>query len=96
MKLTTTYNWRANGKVERGHAPIVNALVKSCDGRMGQWPNLLPLALLADRTTVSTVTGFAPLQLFNGHLPLMFVESAISTWRTIGWKDGVIREELLQ
>lgn len=33
LKLTTAYNPAANGKIERGHAPIVNALVKSGGGR---------------------------------------------------------------
>ena len=30
FKLTTAYNPEANGKSERGHPPIVNALVKAC------------------------------------------------------------------
>jgi hypothetical protein len=36
LKLTTTNNFSANGNVECGHAPIVNALVKGCAGRKGQ------------------------------------------------------------
>lgn len=36
LKLTTAYNPAANGKVEHGHAPVVNALVKSCGGKQGQ------------------------------------------------------------
>ena len=35
LSLTTTYNPEANGKVERGHEPIVKALVRACDGRVG-------------------------------------------------------------
>jgi hypothetical protein len=30
LNLITTYNPAANGKSERGHPPIANALVKSC------------------------------------------------------------------
>ncbi|CAM6082342.1 unnamed protein product [Calypogeia fissa] len=30
-----------------------------------------------------------------GHLPLMPVEEDVRSWRTISWKDGVTREELL-
>ena len=32
LTLTTAYNPEANGKIERGHSPIVKALVKACDG----------------------------------------------------------------
>ena len=32
LTLTTTYNPEANGKIERGHSPIVKALAKACDG----------------------------------------------------------------
>ncbi|WP_217591542.1 hypothetical protein, partial [Burkholderia sp. GbtcB21] len=38
LKLTTSYNPEANGKSERGHPPIVNALVKSCEGKASLWP----------------------------------------------------------
>ena len=31
LTLTTTYNPEANGKIERGHSPIVKALAKACD-----------------------------------------------------------------
>lgn len=33
LKLITAYNPAANGKTERGHAPIVNAMVKSRGGK---------------------------------------------------------------
>ena len=51
LSLTTAYNPKANGKVERGHGRIV------CEGRLGNWPRLLPYALWADRTTHSSGTG---------------------------------------
>jgi hypothetical protein len=35
LTLTTTYNRKANGKIKRGHNPIVKALVKACDKRLG-------------------------------------------------------------
>ena len=63
LSLTTTYNPEANGKVERGHRPIGKALVRACGGQVGNWPRLLPYALLADRTTHSLVTGFMPMEL---------------------------------
>ena len=66
-----------NGKVERGHSPIVKALVKSCDGKIANWPHLLPYALWADRTTHSSVTGFMQLELILGQKPIMPVEQSI-------------------
>ena len=38
LSLTTAYNPEANGKVERGQGPIVKALVKSCAGKLSEWP----------------------------------------------------------
>ena len=43
LKLSLTPE--ANGKIERGHPPIVKALVKACAGKPGDWPRLLPFAL---------------------------------------------------
>jgi transposase InsO family protein len=48
LSFTTAYNPEANGKVERGHGPIVKALVRACEGQVGNWPRLLPYALWAD------------------------------------------------
>ena len=36
LSLTTAYNPEANGKVERGYGPIVKALVKYCQGKVGE------------------------------------------------------------
>ena len=33
LKLTTSYNPEANGKNERGHPPIIQALVKACKNK---------------------------------------------------------------
>ena len=46
--LTTAYNPEANGKIKQGHGPIVKALVRACNGRVGNWPQLLPYALWVD------------------------------------------------
>ena len=32
LSLTTTSNPEANGKIERGHSPIVKAIVRACEG----------------------------------------------------------------
>ena len=35
LSLMTAYNPEANGKIERGHGSIVKALVRGCNGRVG-------------------------------------------------------------
>ena len=95
LALTTAYNPEANGKSERGHSPIVKALVKACDGKMFDWPRLLPFALWADRTTHSTVTGYMPAELMYGQKPVMPIEEVVPTWGVLPWEDGLSREELL-
>jgi transposase InsO family protein len=66
LSLTTAYNPEANGKIERGHSPIVKALVKACQHKIGEWLRLLPFALWADKTTHSSVTGYMPAELIFG------------------------------
>ena len=95
LSLTTAYNPEANRKVERGHRPIVKALVRACGGQVGNWPRLLPYAFWADRTTHSSVTGFMPAEFMYGQKPIMPMERSISSWATVGWRDEMSREELL-
>jgi hypothetical protein len=96
LRLTTAYNPEANGKVERGHPPIIQALVKACKGNFKQWPKLLPFALWADRTTHSSVTGYMPLELMLGQKPIMPAEENVPTWMFLAWEDEITRERLLE
>jgi hypothetical protein len=95
LSLTTAYNPEANGKVERGHSPIIKALVKSCQGKTGEWPRLLLFALWADRMTHSSITGYLPAELIFGQKPIMPVERSIVSWLALPWQDEIIREYLL-
>ena len=95
LSLTTAYNPEANRKIERGHGPIVKAIVCTCEGRVGSWPRLLPYALWADRTTHSSVIGYMPTELMYGQKPIMPVERMIASWTAINWSNEMSREELL-
>ena len=95
LTLTTAYNPEANGKIERGHSPIVKALAKACDGRVKDWPQMLPYALWADQTTHSSITGYMPAELMIGQAPVMPTETAIATWTMLPWKEEMSREDLL-
>ncbi|KAL3702469.1 hypothetical protein R1sor_020491 [Riccia sorocarpa] len=95
LKLTTAMNPEGIGKSERGHPPIVHALVKACDGKFRQWPRLLPFALWADRSTHSTTTGYMPVQLMLGQKPIMPIEDTVLSWVSLPWEDGIDHETLL-
>ena len=86
LRLTTAYNHEANGKSERRHPPIINALVKACKEKPKQWPRLLFFALWADRTTHRTVTGYMPIELMLGLKPIMPAEDLVPTWVFLDWK----------
>lgn len=94
LKLTTSYNPETNGKSERGHPPIIYALVKACKNKSIKWPKLLPFALWADRTIHSTVTGYMPIELMLGQKSMMPVERTYPTWMFLSWKDNIDRERL--
>ena len=79
----------------RTSSPIVKALAKACDGRVKDWPQMLPYALWADRTTHSSVTGYMPAELMTGQAPIMPTETAIATWTVLPWKEEMSWEELL-
>lgn len=96
LKLTTSYNPEANGKSERGHPPIIQALVKACKSKSIHWPKLLPFALWADRTTHSTVTGYMPMELMLGQKPMMPAEEIYPTWLFLSWEDDIDRQTLLE
>ncbi|KAL3686292.1 hypothetical protein R1sor_008866 [Riccia sorocarpa] len=95
LKLTTAMNPECIGKSERGHPPIVHALVKACDGKYRQWPRLLPFALWADKSTHSTTTGYMPVQLMLGQKPIMPIEDTVLSWVSLPWEDGVDHKTLL-
>ena len=35
LSLMTAYNPQAQGKIERGHGPIIKAIVRACKDRVG-------------------------------------------------------------
>ena len=74
--MTTAYNPEANGKIERGHSPIMKALAKACDGRVKDWPQMFPYALWVDRTMHSSVTGYKLVELMTGQAPVMPTEKS--------------------
>jgi hypothetical protein len=89
------YNKHASGVVEQGHFTLREALVKSCGGKINLWPEKLAAALLADRITVSRVTGFSPYQLLHGTDPILPFDLAEATFMVNGFRPGMTTTELL-
>jgi hypothetical protein len=89
------YNKHANGVVEQGHYTLREAIVKSCGGKIDLWPEKLAVALLADRVTVSRVTGFSPFQLLHATDPVLPFDLAEATFMVSGFRSGMTTAELL-
>ncbi|KAG5458929.1 MAG: ribonuclease H-like domain-containing protein [Olpidium bornovanus] len=95
LHLTTPYNPGANGKVERGHRSLLGILRKSCNSHLRDWARKLPLALWADRTTVSRSTGYMPAELLTGTRPSFPVDMDMLRWAGLPWEDGCTTDELI-
>ena len=85
------YNPRANGQVKRGHAPLVNALIKM----RGKWIENLPTVLYADRATVRRSTGYSPHRLVYGCEMTLVVELDIPTYATLPFHEVKTTAKLL-
>ena len=95
LKLTSDYHPQSNSLVERGHKPVVDALMKFCKKDPKKWPRFLDSVLWADRITVKRTTGYSPFFLLYGyHCPLP-VERFIKSFRMIDWNAITTTEELL-
>ncbi|KAI5895740.1 uncharacterized protein SCHCODRAFT_02451504, partial [Schizophyllum commune H4-8] len=71
------------------------AMAKYCRGQGDKWPQSLPLALFADRITVSRVTGFSPYQLLHGCDPVLSLDLAEATFLVQDFRAGMTTSELL-
>ena len=49
LPLITTHNPKANGKVEWQDSLTIKALIKLCDEKPSDWPQLLPFAKWIDK-----------------------------------------------
>ena len=91
----SAYNSQANGVVERGHYNLREAIVKMCNGKMNEWPNVLQAAIYADRITVRRATGYSPFYLLHGTHPMLPCDLAETTFMVRGFTKGMSEIELL-
>ena len=93
--VVSAYHPQANGMVERGHKPIVDALSKMTNGGLLKWVDNLHAVLWADRTTVKKSTGHTPFYLNHGCEPMLPIELEIPTWNVLPWYEVRSTAELL-
>lgn len=89
------YNSQANGVVERGHYNLREAIVKMCQGRIKEWPNMLSAAVYADRITTRRATGYSPFYLLHGTHPLLPCDLAEATFMVKDFVPGMSKVDLL-
>ncbi|KAI0353426.1 hypothetical protein OH77DRAFT_1382617, partial [Trametes cingulata] len=71
------------------------ALVKACEGQISRWPELLPLAVFADRISIRRSTGFSPYFLLHGVHPILPMDLRESTFMVQGFRSNMSHTELL-
>ena len=65
-KVTSAYNPRTNGEVERFNKTLIDCLRKHAETNPKDWPLWLPFVLLAYRSRIHSVTNFTPYELMFG------------------------------
>ncbi|SJL18969.1 uncharacterized protein ARMOST_22572 [Armillaria ostoyae] len=76
----TPYNSQANGKIERGHWDLRQALFKATSGNSRKWFYFLPHVLWADRITIKRGTGCSPYFMALGAHPIVPLDVVEVTW----------------
>lgn len=94
--VITPYNAQANGLIEVGHKPIVQALSKLSQGTGKNWERFLHAALWADRTTVKKSTGRTPVWVHCGEEHVLPIELSLPTWQTLPWGSVKTTAELIE
>ena len=74
------YNSQANGKIERPHFDVRQALVKATGGDLKKWYWFLKPVLWADRATIRRGLGCSPYFLVTGAEPILPLDIVESTW----------------
>ncbi|EEB88801.1 hypothetical protein MPER_13182 [Moniliophthora perniciosa FA553] len=88
------YNSQANGKIERAHFDIRQALVKATGGDLKRWYWYLKPVLWADRATIRRGFGCSPYFLVTGAEPILPLDIVESTW-LVHTPDRILTDEEL-
>jgi hypothetical protein len=74
------YNSRANGKIESGHRPLRQSIIKATGGNPSKWFWFFPQTLWADRITVRRGMGCSPYFVVTGAHPAIPLDIVEATW----------------
>ena len=92
--VISPYHPEANGLVESGHKPVVDALSKFADGGE-DWEPHFHSVLMADCVSVRSSTGETPFRLEYGYDAVLPIELLVPTWQTLPWYSVSSRSDLL-
>ena len=81
--VISAFHPQANGMVERGHKPIVDALSKMTSGGIENWVENLPAVAWADCTTTRFSTGETPFYLNCRKEAVLPIEMDLPTWQIL-------------
>src|SRR6202023_13041 len=76
----SAFNSRANGKIERPHWDVRQALWKACAGDIHKWFWYFNLIMWADRITVRKRLGCSPYFITTGAHPTLPLDLVEATW----------------
>ena len=93
--FSSAYHPQGNAKVERGHQSLVKTLETICGNRTRLWPEILPLAVLADNSSVRRNTGVTPFELMFGRPNSFAFGEGLPTWPELDARLPISRHELL-
>ena len=89
------YNPSANGIIERGHGIYIKSIWKILQGNTAKWPEILPLAIWADRVTMKRMTGSSSYYLLYGQQPLFPFNFTSRSWHMLDWVEVNSTKDLL-
>lgn len=95
VRFTAPFHAQSNAKVERGHQNLLRTVETFCTERPELWPEILPVAVLADNSSVRKNTGFTPFELFMGRSCPLPAGAELKSYRQLAAKEPLSRDELL-
>ncbi|KAE8223383.1 hypothetical protein CF319_g3572 [Tilletia indica] len=92
---STPYNPEGNGMVERGHASLVEGLLKASYDDRARTASYLPSILWADRITTKRTSGYSPYELVYGLDPVLPMDVEFKTFIAFDWDSVKTTADLL-
>lgn len=95
LVLSAPFHPEADSVVERGHRPLVEAVIKLARSEPKSHENIFYLALWADGIATRHSTGCSPLEMLTGVVPVLPLDSEFKTLLYRDWAAPTTRTELI-